>query len=207
MKWLQIPLGPMQTNCYLLFNSKKECIVFDPGEQGQELNTYLKKEGYQPLAILLTHAHFDHIGAIDVVREQWNIPVYVHEMEAEWLTNPLLNGSKRFGTEITIKPADQLIHEEGELKIGNFSFELFHTPGHSPGSISYYVKESAIVFAGDTLFASSIGRTDLTGGSYSELMESIHTKLLVLPDHTHVLSGHGPMTTVIKEKNENPFLK
>lgn len=206
MKWIQIPLGPLQTNCYLLVNSHKECIIFDPGCQGKELNDYLTEQHLQPLAILLTHAHFDHIGAVDHVKQHWKIPVYLHEIEDEWLSNPTLNGSRRFGEDITADSADHLITEEGELKVGSFSFELFHTPGHSPGSLSYYVKEANAVVAGDTLFAGSIGRTDLFGGSHKALLTSIENKLLTLPEETDVLPGHGQMTSIQQEKAGNPFL-
>ncbi|GIN73566.1 hydroxyacylglutathione hydrolase [Bacillus sp. J14TS2] len=206
MKWMQIPLGPLQTNCYLLVNERKECIIFDPGSQGEEFNQYVADQQLQPLVILLTHAHFDHIGAVDQVKKQWKIPVYLHELEGEWLTNPSLNGSGRFGDDITAQPAEYLITGEGELKIGPFSFEMFHTPGHSPGSLSYYIKEVQAVVAGDTLFAGSIGRTDLPGGSHSQLLLSIQTKLLTMPGETEVLPGHGPTTTILDEKRGNPFL-
>src|SRR5690606_10313333 len=111
-----------------------------------------------------------HIGAVSEVSNEWDIPVYVHELEKDWLTDATLNGSKRFGTEIISKAADELLKSEGDLSIGPFTVRLFHTPGHSPGSISYYVEESNIVIAGDTLFYSSIGRTDLREGSLPQLL-------------------------------------
>lgn len=206
MKWIQIPLGPLQTNCYILYNENKDCLIFDPGSQGPELITYIQKEGFNPMGIFLTHAHFDHIGAVSDVRNEWNIPVYIHEVEGDWLTDDTLNGSKRFGTSIIAKAADHLIKHEGDLTIGPFSLKLYHTPGHSPGSISYYVEKSNIIIAGDTLFYSSIGRTDLQGGSHRQLLSSIRNKLLTLPDETEVLPGHGPVTTIQREKSENPFL-
>ncbi|MCJ7843406.1 MBL fold metallo-hydrolase [Lederbergia sp. NSJ-179] len=206
MRWIQIPLGPLQTNCYLLINPNNECILFDPGDQGKELNEYIMKQELQPLAILMTHAHFDHIGAIDDVRNHWEIPVYLHQLERDWLSNPSLNGSAHYGETITAQPADHLLSAEDSLKIGSFSFELYHTPGHSPGSLSYYVKEAKAVVAGDTLFAGSIGRTDLPGGDHDQLLSSIHQSLLKLPEETEVLPGHGPITTIQKEMDENPFL-
>lgn len=207
MKWLQIPLGPMQTNCYVLYNEEKDCIIFDPGDQGTDLNKYLKTEGFSPLAIVMTHAHFDHIGAIDVVRDEWSIPVYIHKLEAEWLTNPALNGSARYGATITARAADHLLTQEEPLTIGIFTLHILHTPGHSPGSISYYSKEANAIFAGDTLFDGSIGRTDLPGGNHEQLLSSIKTKLFVFPETTEVMPGHGPVTTIKKEKESNPFLK
>ncbi|MBS4199662.1 MBL fold metallo-hydrolase [Bacillus sp. FJAT-49732] len=207
MKWVKIPLGPLQTNCYILYNADKECIVFDPGDQGKDLNNYIQDEGFSPLAILMTHAHFDHIGAIDEVRDRWEIPVYIHEKEAEWLTNSTLNGSARYGANITARSADHLILKEESLKIGPFLLQVLHTPGHSPGSISYYSKEANALFGGDTLFAGSIGRTDLPGGNHEQLLTSIKAKIFNCPEPTKVLSGHGPVTTIKEEKDSNPFLQ
>lgn len=164
MNWQQIPLGSYQTNCYILYNEEKQCIIIDPGNEGEALNEYLEREEFKPLAIILTHAHFDHIGAVDAVRDKWNIPLYVHELEAEWLTNPGMNGSGRFpGGAIQARAAEHLLSDESDLDIGPFSFELLHTPGHSPGSLSYYMKEMNAVFSGDALFSGGIGRTDLLG--------------------------------------------
>ncbi|WP_028399204.1 MBL fold metallo-hydrolase [Ectobacillus panaciterrae] len=208
MKWTQLPLGPLQTNAYILHNEKQECIIFDPGNEGEKLISHLQQHGLQPLAVLLTHAHFDHIGAVDDVRETYSIPVYVHTEEQDWLQDASLNGSALFmmGRSITAKPADELIEKEGTLSIGSFTFEVFETPGHSPGSVSYYSKEAAAVFSGDVLFQMSIGRTDLPGGSFNELIMSIEEKLFTLPDETAVLCGHGPETTIGFEKANNPFL-
>ncbi|WP_216831718.1 MBL fold metallo-hydrolase [Alkalihalobacterium elongatum] len=208
MNWKQVPLGPLQTNCYLLINDQKEAVIFDPGGDGPQLNAYLKKEGITPLAILLTHAHFDHIGAVDDIRSEWNIEVYLHKDERDWLGDATKNGSAFFlgNQEIIIKDADHLIQEEGTLSIGSFKFSIYETPGHSPGSISFYFKPLGIVFSGDALFAGSIGRTDLPGGSHQLLLDSIHDKLLELPEETIVASGHGPTTTIGQEMDSNPFL-
>ncbi|UOY94011.1 MBL fold metallo-hydrolase [Ectobacillus sp. JY-23] len=207
MKWRQLPLGPLQTNAYILHNEQGQCIVFDPGSEGKRLITYLRKHHLHPLAILLTHAHFDHIGAVDEVRNAFSIPVYVHEAEQDWLADTTLNGSSYFGQgSITAKAADCVITEESTLQIGDFTFEVLETPGHSPGSVSYYCKEAGVVFSGDVLFQMSIGRTDLRGGSFHELVLSIEEKLFTLPDDTVVMCGHGPETTIGFEKEHNPFL-
>lgn len=159
------------------------------------------------MAILLTHAHFDHIGAVDEVREHYNLPLYIHKREADWLGNTKKNGSLYFGQRITAKQASHVLSDNDKLlKIGSFSFEILITPGHSPGSISFYLKGANAVFSGDALFAGSIGRTDLHGGNQEVLLQSIHDKLLVLPEETTVLSGHGPETTIGMEMDSNPFL-
>ncbi|VEF47804.1 putative metal-binding hydrolase [Bacillus freudenreichii] len=207
MNWKQIPLGPLQTNCYLLFNEDKQCIVIDPGAQGEDLIQYMEQEGLNPLAICLTHAHYDHIGAVENVRSHWGIPVYIHENEKEWLTDPSLNGSARHPMEpVSGQPADHHLEKEGALEIGPFTMEVLETPGHSPGSVSYYIKEIETVFSGDALFNGGIGRTDLLGGDHATLIDSIHNKLLSLPDQTTVLPGHGFSTSVEKEKTSNPYL-
>ncbi|MCD7033119.1 MBL fold metallo-hydrolase [Metabacillus sp. GX 13764] len=207
MKWQRIPLGPIQTNAYLYYDDKGECLIIDPGSEGNKLSNIIKEKKLKPLAILLTHAHFDHIGAADKVRERFGIPVYVHKEEKDWLTSPELNGSSKMGMEpITANPAEHLIDSEKELEIGPFKLAVLHTPGHSPGSVSYYDALSDLVFSGDALFAGSIGRTDLTGGNHELLLKSIHNKLLSLPEETLVLSGHGPETSIEAEMDSNPFL-
>lgn len=208
MKWTQIPLGPLQTNAYIIENEKKEAVVIDPGSQGDELVKWLQNQGLTPLAILLTHAHFDHIGAVDAVRETFACPVYLHIAEKDWLLDPAKNGSARFtGNEpIVAKAAEKLIDKEERLTIGPFQFSILETPGHSPGSVSYYQEETEIVFSGDALFAGSIGRTDLPGGNHSQLLQSIHDKLLELPESTVVACGHGQTTTIGQEMDSNPFL-
>lgn len=208
MQFTQIPLGPLQANAYVLYNDNKEALIFDPGGEGNKLNQWLKEEKIRPLAILLTHAHFDHIGAVDEVRNEWNIPVYLHENEQDWLSDPHKNGSAYFfGTmPMILKRADHLLTKEGKLTIGPFTLQVYETPGHSPGSVSYYVAEKSVVFSGDALFMGSIGRTDLYGGDYGQLMQSIREKLLTLPEETVVASGHGPLTTIGHEMDTNPFL-
>lgn len=208
LHWLQIPLGALQTNCYVLFHGEV-CLIIDPGGEGEKLIDWLKNNNKKPLAILLTHTHFDHIGAVDLLREHYQIPVYVHRKEEDWLENPLMNGSALFFPDrpLTVKKADKIIEQEGKLSIGPFQIKVFETPGHSPGSISFYLEEKDVLFAGDTLFYGSIGRTDLPGGSMEQLLQAIKTKIFTLPEKTTVLPGHGPETTVIREKQYNPFFQ
>ena len=207
MKWTQIPLGPLQTNCYIV-SEGQNCLIIDPGEEPQKIIQYIQTKKLKSLAILLTHAHFDHIGALDAVRDHYEIPAYIHEREAKWLLDPALNGSQNWFPEspMRMKPADHILANEQELTIGEFTFEVLETPGHSPGSVSFYAKEERLLFSGDVLFQGSVGRTDLIGGSESVLLKSIETKLLPLSDDTIVFPGHGSITTILDEKNANPFL-
>ncbi|MBU8879374.1 MBL fold metallo-hydrolase [Bacillus sp. FJAT-29790] len=208
MKWYPLALGPLQTNCYVLSKENNTCLIFDPGEESKKLSHFIRQNKLNPLAIILTHAHFDHIGAVDEIRDEFAIPVYIHKKEADWLLDPALNGSQFFdmGKLVSGKPADHLITAEKEMNIGDFSFQIFETPGHSPGSLSFYFKETGLVVAGDALFSGSIGRTDLRGGNHNQLLRSIHDKLLTLPEETIVLPGHGPATTIEQEMDSNPFL-
>ncbi|WP_423799085.1 MBL fold metallo-hydrolase [Neobacillus sp. SAB-20_R2A] len=208
MKWQQIPLGSIQTNCYIVENKDKTCLIVDPGGDGKKLLNLLNTRGLKPLAVLLTHAHFDHIGAVEDVRNAYQIPVYIHKQEEKWLGDPALNGSQFFPLIEPIKAnaADHLIKDEGEMNIGEFTFHVYHTPGHSPGSVSYYFAKEGFVISGDALFQGSIGRTDLQGGNHTQLLKSIHDKLLTLPEETYVLSGHGAVTTIADEMDSNPFL-
>lgn len=207
MKWSQIPLGIMQTNCYILENPEGACLIFDPGSEGKKLISWLNERKLKPVAIMLTHAHFDHIGAVDEVRDFFNIPVYVHEKEKNWPSDPMLNGSYQFTkAHIQVKPADFLLTTEEKMKLDPFEFTIFETPGHSPGSVSYYFEADGRVVSGDALFQGSIGRTDLVEGNPSQLLKSIHDKLLTLPEETIVMPGHGPTTTIAQEMDNNPFL-
>ncbi len=208
MEWKQMAVGPVQANAALIWNENKEALVIDPGAEGGRIKRKIEKLELKPLAILLTHAHFDHIGAVDLLRETYQAPVYLHAYESNWLSDPSLNGSKLFPVvdNISGKPADHLIEGEGDMTIGSFNFTVLETPGHSPGSVSFYFQDGNIVFSGDALFAGSIGRTDLPGGNQKQLLKSIHNRLLVLPEHTIVASGHGAATTIETEMTENPFL-
>ena len=202
-------LGPVQTNCYIVSNAQKECLIFDPGEEATRLIKVIRTNGLKPLAILLTHAHFDHIGAVDAIREAFAIPLWIHEKEVDWLADPLKNGSGKYAElpNYVVRPPleEHIIREEQTLEIGPFTFEAVFTPGHSPGSISYIFNDGFAI-VGDTLFKQSIGRTDLLGGSMKVLLHAIHEKLLSLPEETIIYPGHGDYTTPGEEMDHNPFL-
>nr|WP_106779867.1 MBL fold metallo-hydrolase [Lysinibacillus timonensis] len=203
-------LGPVQTNCYIVSNKQKECIIFDPGDEAARILKEIRKNHYKPLAIFLTHAHFDHIGAVDVVREEYNIPLYVHEKEVSWLQDPSKNGSGRYvelpNYIVKLPEEEHIIRSEQKFDIGEFNFQALFTPGHSPGSISYIFENDGFAIVGDTLFERSIGRTDLLGGSLDILLKSIHDKLLSLPEDMIIYPGHGSYTTPGDEMAMNPFL-
>ena len=202
------PLGPIQTNCYIISDESGNCLIMDPGEESGRIINKVKSKELTPVAILLTHAHFDHIGAVDSIRDRYNIPVYIHEEEQDWLSDPRLNGSAKYPglPDIRTRKADILISDEGMMTVGPFEFEVRHTPGHSPGSVSYIFGPSRFAIVGDTLFQQGVGRTDLPGGNTGILLTSIHDKLLSLDDDFIIYPGHGPSTTPEEEKDSNPFL-
>jgi hydroxyacylglutathione hydrolase len=201
-----LSLGPLQTNCYLVTNDDKtKGIVIDPGMNPAALLRRI--ESIEIEAIVLTHAHFDHIGGVDQVRKLKGCPVYLHDAEADWLTTPKKNGSlmwPEIGGAITTDPAEYDLADGQKLTFLGETFRVFHTPGHSPGSCSFLCGKH--LFGGDVLFRLSVGRTDLPGGSSGALMNSIHGVLFDLDDDVRVYPGHGPQTTIGFEKANNPYV-
>lgn len=198
-------LGPLGANCYILYHGK-EALIIDPGGEPELIIEKLEKQTLQPQAILLTHAHFDHIGAVEAIRNHYNIDVYLHELEKDWLRESKLNRSRLFtGHDIIASDPDYLL-KVGPLQIGSFELNVIHTPGHSPGSVSFVLDEEEKVISGDVLFYQGIGRTDLPGGNRDELDSSIKNELYALKDTFTVYPGHGPKTTIGSEKRFNPFV-
>lgn len=205
MKFDSLALGQLSTNSYIISNDD-QALIIDPGADADKIHHFLTTNHLIPIAILLTHAHFDHIGAVDDIRSHYHIPVYIHPDEQEWLMNPKLNSSSYFPLgEVKVKPADHLF-KIGNMSLGDFQFEVIHTPGHSPGGVSFIFAEQRTIVSGDCLFREGIGRTDLIGGDQAALISSIH-ELYKLPNDYRVLSGHGPETTIGYEKIRNPFVK
>lgn len=196
-------LGPLGTNCYVV-SKNQEALVVDPSGDADQLMDYIANNNLNVKAILLTHAHFDHIGAVDELRKYCDCEVYVHELEADWLTDPELNRSIYLPQQVKVKPAEHHI-KPGKMELGSFVFDVIHTPGHSPGSVSFVFEESKFVISGDVLFHQGIGRTDLPGGNYQQLEASI-LRLYQLNDAFTVYPGHGPETTISYEKQNNPFV-
>lgn len=205
LKIEMFPLGPLQTNCYVLLSEdESHAVVIDPGMQPDRVVERLKHTKVE--AILLTHAHFDHIGGVERLRKLHDCPVYLHGAEARWLGDASLNGSLRW-SEVTppISTADaefELFDGQTLMMLGQ-EIHVIHTPGHSPGSVSFWMGD--VLFGGDVLFRQGVGRTDLPGGDWKTLAKSIDY-LFTLKDETAVLPGHGPTTTIGYEKQNNPYV-
>jgi glyoxylase-like metal-dependent hydrolase (beta-lactamase superfamily II) len=203
---IQLPVGAIQTNCYIVgCEETKEGVVIDPGDEPKRILAEVKKAGLTIKYILNTHAHFDHILANSALVKATGAPLAIHPLELPMLKAG--GGASAFGLEVPSGPEPDMELVEGDKIIfGTHTFEVLFTPGHTVGHISFYEPQAGIVFDGDVLFAGGIGRTDLPGGNYETLMNSITEKLMTLPDETTVCSGHGPTTTIGRERMSNPFL-
>ena len=198
--------GPFATNCYILGSeSSREGMIIDPGDEAREILKSVEDLGLDIKVIVLTHGHLDHIGALKEVAEATGAEVAIHRSDAEPLQGQYHSLGAMFGLAYPVpSPPERLLEEGDTLDIGELRFSVLYTPGHTPGGIC--LLGEGVVFTGDTLFNSGIGRTDLPGGSYTELMNSIHDKLMALPDDTVVYPGHGPGSTIGAERRSNPFL-
>ncbi len=198
---------PFQSNCWILgCEETREGVVIDPGDEAGILKT-LKAHKLTPKYLIHTHGHLDHVSATAAIQRETGAPVLIHEADQIFLDNLTLQGTT-FGLSAPESPTvDQYIHEGERISFGQFTLSVLETPGHSPGGICLKLEGEKILFVGDTLFQGSIGRTDLWGGNYEQLLDSIRGKLWPLDDNTVVYPGHGPSTTIGAEKRENPFLQ
>lgn len=208
----QYVVGPVSTNCYFLINSDtKETLIIDPGAAAEGLYQKLKEGGYLPVAILLTHGHFDHASGVKGLQELWKkegvtLPCYAYVDEKETLENPRINLSGDMGRKEEVYHADVYVKDEEELNLAGFCCRVLFTPGHTPGGCCFYFEQEQICFTGDSLFCSSVGRTDFPGGSMAKLVRGVKEKILSLPEETICYPGHDMRTTVGDEKKYNPFL-
>jgi glyoxylase-like metal-dependent hydrolase (beta-lactamase superfamily II) len=201
-----LEVGPIMANCYILgCEDTKEAVVIDPGDDSDQILMALAKLELKVKYIINTHGHFDHVGANKSMKRATGAPIMIHEGDAPMLSR-LSTDATMFGLSAENSPApDQTIDEGDKITFGNITLKVFHTPGHSPGGVALYT--DGYVFVGDTLFSGSIGRTDLPGGNFQTLISSVKTKLFTLDDSTRVLCGHGPETTIGREKLYNPFFR
>jgi hydroxyacylglutathione hydrolase len=206
----RITFGPFQENTYILHDGSKECVIVDPGcymnEEKQALASFISRNELKPVKLLLTHSHIDHVMGNAFVTGQYNIPLEMNELDLDGLRAVPVYG-QRYGLFPEPSPEPSTFLVEGDVvSFGNTELEVLFTPGHSPGSICFYHRESESLIAGDVLFRQSIGRTDLPGGNHQALIASIKTKLFPLGDNVTVYPGHGESTRMGYEKKHNPFL-
>lgn len=202
--------GSFEENTWYLINRGiGEGIIFDPGDNHEKISAMIQSTGSRPMAILNTHGHIDHIGAIRKLQDEYDLPFYLHSAD-EFLIKQYPQHAAMFGLEMQGMPAisgfiDEIVDENSMIQLAGTAIQVIPTPGHTPGGVSYLVED--VLFVGDTLFSGSVGRTDLPGGNYNTLMHSITKELFELEDEVLVHSGHGPDTTIGRERESNPFVR
>lgn len=207
MKVGKVLLPAAAENCYIAINEDtNESIIIDPGSAFERIKSAVESTGTEPVAILLTHGHFDHAGEAASTAKEYGIKVYTHEATAEELKNPSINLSGDMFGESKSYSADVFLKDDEEIDLAGLHIKCLFTPGHTPGGCCFYFPNEDIVFTGDTLFSGSVGRTDFPGGSMSQLVGSIKSKLMTLSDDTICYPGHNEPTTIGTERIYNPFL-
>lgn len=205
MKYEYVVVGALETNCYLVYcEESRACAVIDPGAEPEKIIATVADLELKPVVVLNTHGHVDHIGANSDIVRKYAVPLAIHGADAEMLkVSDYIELSLLLGAKNS-PPPDRLLSDGDEIAVGRTSLRVVHTPGHSPGSVGFV--HGGVLFSGDTLFCGGVGRTDLPGGSWKDIERSIRERILGLPGETVVLPGHGPRTTVEKERVSNPFL-
>jgi hydroxyacylglutathione hydrolase len=203
-------VNPLGENSFIISDETGECIFIDPGfyyeEEFDEIKDYISQNQLVPVKITNTHCHFDHIMGVEFIRDEYGIPFQAHADDLFWIERAV-EQAKMFGFSMQpVKPIDSFLVEGEKILFGNTELEIINIPGHSPGHVVFYNKVENFIIAGDVLFYGSIGRTDLPGGNYNDLISNIKNKLFSFPDETKVYCGHGPETTLGFEKKTNPFL-
>lgn len=198
-------LGMVATNCYLIINKEtNEVLIVDPADDALRISNAIEGGGWKPVAILLTHGHFDHIMAVNDLKKRYHLPVYAHKEEEDVLKQTALNMAGMIGQMYTVE-ADVYVSDGDHLKLAGLDIIVLHTPGHTKGSVCYYLPEEKALMSGDTLFHCSIGRTDFPTGSTLSLIRSVKEQLFVLPDDVKVYPGHDSVTSIGYERQYNPF--
>jgi len=205
-----LALGDFQTNCYILTSptNSDDCILVDPGYGVEVLMSFLTEQHWNPVHILLTHGHCDHIAGIPTLRKHFpKVKVSISSRDADKLNDPFKNLSAMLGMSVKVGPADELLKEGDIIPFYDFELDVVETPGHTIGGISFINRKERVAVTGDTLFAGSIGRTDFPDGNYNQIITSIKEKLMVLPPDTSVHPGHGMSSTIAQEASWNEYLK
>jgi len=203
IQYMKLVVGQIQTNCYLIyFKDRKNCLILDPGDEGERIIALLKENNLTPVAILLTHSHIDHCGSVNHLANFYQLPLFIHRLEIEMIKSYQKSGLAEMLNLSYPQKFENIISGDTILNLLEDELQIIHTPGHSPGSICIKYKDT--LFSGDTVFAGSIGRTDLPGGDFSLIQKSLQ-KIKILPKDTIILPGHGETTDLNTEISFNPF--
>ncbi len=205
MDFSVIVTGVLEENCYIVYDKEGTCVIIDPGDDSETIADHIAENDLTPKAILLTHGHFDHTGAVVALKERYEaLPVYIHYDDRKMLSEPEQQSAFDYGVNDEFE-ADKYIQDGEKLCFGTLEFTVIHTPGHTKGSCCFLCEGA--LFTGDTLFRRSVGRVDLPGGSESAMMRTLREKIAVLPGYLSVHPGHGDFSTIAEEKEKNPYIK